>query len=284
MRMSMDGTKVAIAYKNAFAHLHKLPGYDPKAVLRAEAGSILKQWAGRTKVGTEAQATWRARYRAGKRAFGDVGGVDKNQYGISVNTGLKGGIPGLVWFRTRKTTRNEMEHRWQDVGIIRDNGQIGTLKNRHYAPEDWSRIIAGMEAYADSLAATLPFAKQSVGMARQAVIQIAHDLDIDLDEVKGTGISAAGIRKAENAKSSTNRKYKNGVGSQGGSSWFRAFVKLDCRFPRGSRIGMDSVLKGVLSGRAKYIMRSYKKGAFDSIAKSARAFPNVFREIRLASD
>jgi hypothetical protein len=276
MVVKMDATKAIDAYKRAFKHLHQLPGYEPRAVLRAEAGSILKRWAGLVKVATPQQADWRARYRAGKRAFGAVSHIDRNPYRISVNTGLRGGEVGWVWYK-------HPGGGFIPAGIISDNGTI-TPNHIRFKPEVWSSVVAGMEAYADSLAGLLPFAQKSIGMGRQSVVQIADELGIDLSTVQGMGASASAIAKARAAIASTGKSYKNGFGTQGGSGWIKSWVRLETRMPKGAAMGMDRALVTAVSGRAKFITRAYKKGAFDSIDRAARAFPNVFRQIKLSRE
>lgn len=39
---------------------------------------------------------------------------------------------------------------------------------------------------------------------------------------------------------------------------------------------MDRTLLGVVAGRTKFFEQSYAKGAFDSLQKTARAYPGLF--------
>ncbi len=274
MNARFDASGAVAAYTQAFRKMRQLPGFDQRLVLRAEGGSILKQWAGRTKVGTPEQADYRARYRAGKMAFGAVSHIDRNPYRISVNTGLRGGEVGWVWYK-------HPGGGFIPAGVISDNGTI--LPNHiHFKPDVWSKVVEGMERYADSLAGLLPNARKSIGMARQSVIQIADQLGIDLNSVKGQGISSAGITKARAAIASTGKTYQNGYGSEGGDD-VRYHIRLLNNLPFGVRSGMDRILIGVLSGRAKFIETAYKKGAFDSMRSVSRAFPNVFKTLNLSA-
>jgi hypothetical protein len=275
MTVKLDASGAAAAYSAAFRKLRQLPGFDQRLVLRAEAGSIIKKWAGITKVGTREAAELRARYRAGKRAFGSLGGSSDNQYRITVNTGSRGGVPGWTWYK----------HPGGGVmlaGYIDERGVIHPNPYRRFKPEAWSMILAGMEAYADSLAGLLPQSLKSIGLARQSVIQIADELGIDLNSVSGQGISSAGIAKARAAIASTGKTHKNGFGSQGGDD-VRYHVRLLNRLPFGVKSGMDRQLATVLSGRAKFIETAYKKGAFGSMTTVARSFPNVFKTLRLTA-
>jgi hypothetical protein len=275
MRARVDTSQVVRAYQTAFNRIAQLTGFDQRAILLGEAGVILKTWAGRTKVAKPEQAMQRARYRAGKRTFGDVSSASTNPYGISINTGAKHGYPGVVWFRTRNK-------KFQQAGVITNKGDwvpgSGVVFYPvHFRDSDWAKIDAGARAYAGWLRALLPVAEKSVGLARQSVIQIADSLGIDLTQVKGGGtLSAAGIAKARAAIASNGRAYVNGRGSHWGNA-VRYHVQLINRLPYGIKAGMDRTLAGVLAGRVKYFETSYKKGAFDSIKSAARAFPNIVR-------
>lgn len=269
MKVTLDARQAVAAYTKAFRHLTTLPGFDPKAVLRAEAGSILKKWAGVTKVGTVQEANARARFRAGKRAFGDVGSIDANPYKISVNTGVKGGHPGEVWYR------HPVSRKFQQAGIINDRGMFGPA-HIHWKKYVWNDIQAGALAYGRELKTQLELAPKTIGFSRQAVVQIADALSIDLTKVQGQGISAAGIAKARAAVSSGGKSYKNGHGFEGGDRT-RCYVQLLSTLPYGIKINMDTQLAVIVNNRAKFIETAYRKGAGESLAKAARAFPNILK-------
>lgn len=263
-----DPRAAVAAYSSAFKRFRELPGFDQQTVLRAEAGSILKTWAGRTKVGTDKRAILRARARAISNAIGR-NKAGKNGLEISINSGRRGGFPGEVWFRTRN-------NRFQQAGVVSDGG---TYKPAwiHFKKDDWELSINyGATRAAEEMKKLIPNATKSVGLARQSIIQIADDLGIDLNAVPGGGVSASGIAKARAAVASSGRGYKNGVGTQGGDA-VRSYVQLICRLPYLQKIGMDRTLAGVVAGRAKYIEASYAKGAFDSLKRVEAAFPNIAR-------
>ncbi len=275
MNVRMDASRVMRSYSSAFQRFQRLEGFSQAQLLTAEAGVILKQWAGWTKVGDPVVASLRARYRAEKRAFGATN-IDKNAFGISVATGRGGGYPGEVWFRHPKSKSNRS--RFQVAGLISDSGSF-TPSFIHWKDPDWANITAGAERYGEELKKLLPFAPKSVGLARQSIIQIADALSIDLTAVKGGGtLSSAGIAKARAAIASSGRSYQNGVGHRGGDGT-KDYVDLLCRLPYAGKIGMDATLLRVIAGRAKYIETSYQKGAFDSLSTAARAFPNLFRVV-----
>lgn len=268
MKVTIDASEVLQQYRAGFRRLAALEGFDHKAILRAEAGVILKTWAGRTKVANAYTAELFARAKAAKRAFG-ANHINKNPFGITVNTGRRDGFPGTVWFRTARK-------KFMTPGVISENGSI-KQSHLHFKDDDWARIEAGMVTYANELKKALPAAVKSSGLARQSVIQIADDLGIDLGAVKGGGnLSATGIAKARAAIASNGHQYKNGSGSEGGDA-VRCHVELINRLPYNQKAGMDSVLLSIIAGRAKYIERSYQKGAFDSMSRTVKAFPNIFR-------
>lgn len=263
MKVALDARAAAAAYAQAFQRFKELPGFDHAAILRAEAGSILKRWAGRTKVADTAESVRRARSVAagvaGVRRAGDT------TYALTANTGRRGGEPGRLWFRYPSG-------RFGVAGYISDEGDL-RYSWIHYKKEHWDEIQDRATAYQTALRRFVPLAPRSVGLARQSVVQIADDLGIDLATVAGTGLSAAGLAKARAAIASNGRTYKNGTGLQAGDG-IRYHITLINRLPYGVKSGMDRVLASVISGRAKYIARSYAKGAFDSLAGVARAFPN----------
>lgn len=273
MNAAFDARPAAYAYAVAFRKLRELPGFSALNVLRAESGVILKTWAGRTKVTTKQHANLRARYRAGKRAFGYTN-IGNNPFGISVNTGMRDGFPGEVWHRFGSK-------RFRQVGVIHQSGNF-TASWYHWKAETWAKIQEGTQIYGQKLREQLSGAERSIGFSRQSVIQIADQLGIDLGRVKGGGtLSAAGIAKARAAIASNGKAYSNGSGSQGGDE-VRAHVEMISRLPYGSKIGMDRTLAGILAGRAKYIERSYAEGAFSSMKKVSAAFPNIFNTAGLS--
>jgi hypothetical protein len=270
-KVAVDASAAVAAWTKAFQRLRELPGFDHRKVLIAEAGSILKTWAGRTKVATKEQADFRARYRAGKAAFGNVSGISGNPYRISVNTGARGGFPGEVWYRHR------MSGKFQQAGVIDDSGRF-TPAWIHWKSAAWQGIREGSERYGQELARALPFARKSIGLAQQSIVQIADDLGIDLAAVKGTGISAARVGVARGAVASTGKRFKNGTGLKSGDG-SRFEVVFRNHLPFCVKSGMDRTLRGVIAGRAKFIETAYRKGAMDSARNAAKSFPNVIRVI-----
>lgn len=267
MTVTVDASAAVLEYQRAFRKLAELSGFSQRDTLRAEAGVIIKTWAGQTKVATKDSAELFARYRAGKRAFG-INRAGRNMFGITVNTGRGRGAPGMVWFRTAR-------NRWQTPANIYSGGYI-SQNHLHFKDDDWARIEAGMVTYAAELTKILPAAERARGLARQSVVIIADALGIDLGSVKGGGgLSAAGIAKARAAIASNGTRYVNGGGKDDGNE-IKYYVEFFNNYPMNVKIGMDSALGRILANRARFIEMAYQKGAFDSIKKTAASFPNLY--------
>lgn len=267
MKVSLDPKAAVQAYSSAFRRIRDLPGFSQAQILRAEAGVILKTWAGRTKVATKDQIERRTRASVG-RAMGIAKADKNNPYGVTINNGARQGFRGEVWFRTSK-------NKFSIAGKITD-GAAFIPAWKHWKTADWQRISYAGNEYAQRLRTRRVQSQASLGLARQSVIQIADALGIDLTAVKGGGtLSSSGISKARAAIAANGRFYQNGIG-QSGDEGTKSYVNMFTRLPYGGKIGMDTELARILSNRAKYIETSYQKGAFDSIRNAARAFPNLF--------
>ena len=269
MNVRIDARAAAAAYSQAFQKLKLLENFDHTKILRAEAGSILKAWASKTKVTTQGQADLRARIRLG-RTFGFTSaGAATNYVSITAGTRRATHPAGTMWYRTKT-------NRVFKIGAIEPNG-AGTVQ---WADARYGRYTPFLETgvkYADNIKTYVQAARASMGLSRQSVIQIADRLNIDLSQVAGgDSLSAAAISKARAAIASNGRAYVNGTGSDGGDTT-KYYIQLLNTLPRNTAMGMDSTLAYIISGRAKYIETSYAKGAFDSMANVARAFPNIIR-------
>ncbi len=277
MKVRIDASRATAAYSQAFQRLRALEGFSQRQILRAEGGTILKTWAGNTPLADGNKSAARSRLAVLKRAGYYLTSADAKSGYVSITAGQRGpmGNAGNIWFRTKKNIP-------QAVGKISDGGTIKFL-NRHFKDEDWAAITRGANYYAKEIPAALARGRASVGLARQSVVQIADKLGIDLAAVKGGGrLSASAIAQARAAVASNGTSYQNGVGSEGGNET-AYFVDLLNRLPYNQKIKMDRELAFILQNRAKFIQQSYQKGAFDSLAKTAKAFPNVFGQINLPS-
>lgn len=258
--------QVVKEYGQVLRRLGRLTGFDERAVLLGEAGIILKTCAGRTKVVTDEQAdrrTWA--HILGKQGL-DVTGANGTKAGdITVNAGIRGRF-GRVWVKTRNG-------KFKLAGQISPHGQSFTPMNFHWRNATWTDIQEITEDVAIQSRRKLVRGRRAAGLARQSWVQIADELGIDLLRVKGGGsLSAAGIAKARSALATTGRSYRNGSGLVTGSD-VNTQVTLINRLPYGIAIGFDRLLLGVMAGRVKFFAQSYAKGAFDTMTRTARAYP-----------
>jgi hypothetical protein len=238
---------------------------------RAEAGSILKRWAGLTKVATAKQLGRSAILRTYRDARRDVG-FDNPRKGstsvgqASINLGFRSGPFGKVYYRTRKAGAAGGRRGLQDVY----GPNFGSGK--HIADRDFGKVERMKNFFQGAYKGMVKAAKQSAGLSRQSVIQIADQLGIDLGRVPGMGVSAAGIAKARTAVASNGRHYQNGYGvvSDGAKEFYLTLIN---RYPKGGKVGMDRTLATVIRGRLKYFRRNLEEGTFLSAERAAKAYP-----------
>lgn len=250
-----------------------------EAVLRGEAGIILKACAGRTKVATQAKADLRSARRVlGKSGLDLTGAAGTKPGDITVNAGERGPF-GRVWVKTRST--REL--------VDRDTGKLGRGRFRlagqiskgnftfkptryHWKKGTWIDIVEAASDVASQMRKAIPAGRRAIGLARQSWVQIADSLGIRLETVRGGGnLSAAGLAKARAAIAANGRRYANGLSRQERGA--RATLTLINRYPGGRKMGMDRTLAGVLIGRARFFQQNLRRGVFSSIAHTARAYP-----------
>lgn len=295
-----DTSGLMSATAQTLRRMAQLTGFDHRTVLMGYAGVVLKTWAGRTKVATQASIDRKSRLHAVK-SLGYTGSGDnhKSRGGVTVNSGFKRGAPlGRVWIKVRDGGgRNNwllaMGDNFAAPGnAVRSTGSIRRGKGsrivngvfnkfRQNPSATTSQWIANIDEAVAAVQGKMPQSimkgRRSIGLSRQSVLQIADALGIDLLRVQGGGtLSAAGIAKARAALATTGKGYRNGFGARSGGQ-VQAYVDLINRFPYGGKIGMDRTLRGVLAGQNKYFERSYAKGAFDTQKRAVRAFPNLFK-------
>lgn len=268
MKANLDTSQIGAAYGAALRRMAALTDLDQRQILRAEAGSILKTWAGRTKVATAQATEIRGRARA-LRSITDQGRASATSGFLTINSGRRSNNPGQMWYRTRRG-------KFQAAGMMNvKSGGAWRWSWIHFPNDDWSAMQAAAAKASAALVAMIPAARRSAGLARQSVVQIADALNIDLLQVPGGGVSAAGLLKARAALASTGSAYYNGTARSAGTD-IKPYIDLFNGLPYALRIGMDRTLLGVVAGRTKFFEQSYAKGAFDSLQKTARAYPGLF--------
>lgn len=272
----LDASQVTAQYGAALRRLASLTGFDQKTVLLGEAGAILKTWAGRTKVRTQEKIDLASRLhvlrdQALTTAF-EIGD-------ITINAGLRG-PEGRVWRKVGKGNNRKFlligqmlkDGRGVDWGIAAARRGRNQTAGKAVDWSKYSNTGGRINAYANKLPSALEKGRRAAGLARQSVVQIADALGIDLAAVPGSGLNAAGLAKARAALATNGRAYKNGTGTSLGDAE-KATITLINRLPYGTAAKMDTVLLGVMAGRAKFFQQSYAKGAFDTIERTARAYP-----------
>lgn len=243
-------------------------GVSVETWARAEASVILKTWAGRTKVASDAKLGRRGLMQAYRdaRRHANFGGANKGSARpgeATINLGIRGPF-GRVWYRTRRG-----QQKFQQVFTS------GFGRGWHIKSSDWPTINAMVEEFRQSYRATVAAAKRAAGLSRQSIVQIADDLGIRLEDVQGGGtLSAAGIAKARAAIASNGQHYRNGYGIISRTAK-EFFVTLVNRYPKIGPLFMDVTLQGVIAGRLKYFERNLEEGTFLSAKNAARAYPYV---------
>lgn len=238
-------------------------GVAGRDALRGFAGVVLKAAAGATPVSTKGKSIMRARTRSARKT--GVSRVGSAAFGTTVNTGRKGGKPGLIWFRTRGG-------KYQLAGTVSDRGTVRPSW-RHYSRQGWDDISYKATLYAQTVAEQMKYAAKTIGLARQSWVQIADALGIRLEDVKGGGrLSASAVAQARRAVTSNGQSYANGLGVEERRNK-TLFLKLINRYPRGQKLGFDRTLAGVLVGQVRYFERNMELGVFNSIEKTVRAYP-----------
>jgi hypothetical protein len=230
-----------------------------KRVLRAEAGSILKACAGRTKVASATSITTNERLRIVK----DLGFNGGNREGdIYINAGIRGDF-GKVWRRTRGRK-----------GFQQTHAANFKVLNRHFGKGAWIDLQEAVADFKIQANKRVPLAKKSAGLARQSWVQIADSLGIALELVPGGGISGAGLAKARAALTSKGNAVQNGFSNEEARQ--QGFlIRLMNRLPYGRQAGLDLVLQTVISGRAAYFAQNLARGVFGDQKKLLRAYPGL---------
>lgn len=259
---SFDTSRAQAAYASAFQQLAALPGFSQKEVLRAEAGVILKTWAGRTPIAKQEKSDRTSRLQLISKFHLTRAGNSN----VTINAGVRGPV-GFIWNRGQSG-------KFRLAGKIAPDASSVQWSNYHFRDTEWNAILEAGTTYADNIAGYISRGRRSAGLACQSIVQIANALGIDLAQVSGGNLSATKLARAQSALASNGRAYQNGIGMEGGDET-AGYIDLINSLPYGRKIGMDRTLAGVLAGRAGYIKQSYAHGAFNSMARVAAAFPNL---------
>lgn len=259
---SVDSRK----FMQAMTGLQKAIGRPLKDITRAEAGSILKQCAGWTKVSSNKDTERRARARA-LHSITTNGKASPNFGYLTINSGVRSGQAGDMWYRTRNK-------KFQQAGVMNLRGGGFTWSNIHFPNVDWPQMQAAAQRATSALSAMIPSALKATNLARQSWVQIGDSVGIDVGTVPGGGISAAGANKARAAIASDGRAYRNGQARQYESA--NGFVIwLTNALPYCRRINLDGTLIRAMNGRSNYYAQNLKRGVFNKFKEIARAYPGI---------
>lgn len=271
--------EIAKKFAESLRTIAKLQGFSEQTVTLAEVGVVLKTAAGRTKVTDPALVTRKAMRLAYRRARYTVYGSDvlnsnkgATEPGVaSINLGIKGAY-GVVWYKTRPEKRranNTGPKHFQRVF----NSNF-TRTGWHINDPDWVTAEKLVGIFKALLPEERARGEKSVGLGRQVWVQMADDLGIRLEEVKGGGtLSAAGIAKARAAIASTGKAYRNGAGTGEYKADESFFAKLVCTYPYWQKLKFDVTILSVMQGRAQYFQQNVNREVFASHAATVKAYP-----------
>lgn len=255
MRVHFDTRDAERNFARGVETMAKLSGFDRRKIIMAEAGSILKTCASRTKVAALPKIQDGARLRALKSLKLTRGGD------ITVNAGIRGPY-GRVFVKKKSGS-----------GYRRTHDNNFQPLNQHYTDAMWGKLQTTVSDAKKVIAKVTQQAKQSAALARGSWVRIADTLGIKLEAVPGGGsISSGSIAKARNARARGGVEKNNGA-SQVESNAKRFFVTLINRLPYGKKIGLDGLLAITVSNRAKYMYQSIEKGFRGSLEEVTKRFP-----------
>jgi hypothetical protein len=246
--------KAARNYSRALAAMAKLTGLEPKKLVDAEAGIILKTCAAKTKVATAAVVQTGARVRA-LRGSGLTSGK------ITINAGARAPF-GRVWWRNPETGK------W--VLIF---GDAFSKMPRHINDPAFADVRQTVATARQKMGRAVKLAKASAALARGSWVMIADKLGIKLENVQGGGsLAASSITKARAAKARGNKQTANAAAKREESKRLYVLTLIN-RLPYGRFLGFDRLLTVTIAGRAKFFATAVKKGFDGSLKQTAKLFP-----------
>lgn len=246
--------KAVANYNRALAAMSKLTGLDPKKIVDAEAGIILKTCAAKTKVATAETVRTGARLRA-LRGSGLTSGK------TTINAGARAPF-GRVWWRNPETGK------W--VLLFGDNF---SKMPRHINNPAFAEVRQTVSTARQKIARAVAMARQSAALARGSWVAIADKIGIKLETVLGGGsLAASSITKARAARARGNKQVTNAAAKRE-ESIKGYLLTLINRLPYGRLIGFDRLLKATMAGRAKFFSTAVAKGFKGSLEQTAKLFP-----------
>lgn len=260
----MDFSGAEIVFGQALRQMAQLTELPLKTVIRAEAGSVLKECAGRTKVALPGRVGPNARRKL-IRALG------LNAGDVVISSGVrKPEAAGTI---------RAVSHGRRSTGYHRKaygpGDPTGEPENTHFMAADWVDIQEAKFDYVRKVGHAVAAALRAIGLSRQSWIQIADDMGIRLENVPGGRLSVAGIEKARNAMASDGQTHRNGYALQVETAE-SFYVDLVNRLPAGANIGFAAILYAAIRGRERRFEILMQKGVFDSMQKVAQEYPGFY--------
>lgn len=248
-------------------------------VIRAEAGAVLKACFKRTKFATEEEVDKSSRLRNAKAATAGTWGASTRRKGGPergqgyVVAGMRdAGSYGNMWLRS--PWGNGRNFVLVAVAGTMGNATTGEGPKRIGAATR-AKFESARNRWAAGRSPELKAGRGAIGLAKQSWLQIALDLNINLNGVKGGGpISKRDMARASHALSVKGKRYSNGNGSEANDG-HRFTITLTNTLPYAVRIGMDRTLQSVLIGRAKLFDQLIKRGLGTDLDAIKKAFPNL---------
>lgn len=234
----------------------KLTGIDPRKIVQAEAGSVLKACFNDTpKSPSQTKLTTAGRLRSMRALKLSSGGP------ITISSGLKGSNYGNVFIRKRDGSGYRRTH----------DGNFRPL-NYHYTDEQWAKIRAAINDAKLTVSRVVPEVKASGGLARQSWVLIADSFGIRLESVPGGTISASAVSSARAARARGNRQAQNGA-SRVEQTAHTYVLTLINRLPYGNKLNFQGILTARIAGRAAFMATALQKGFVASAQDMAKLFP-----------
>ena len=251
-------------FASGIDQMARLTGIDPKAIVLAEAGSVLKKAMSETK-GPPSQATLTTAGRL--RALKALGFTRGGQ--VTITAGTRSTAYGRVFLRKKDGDGYRRTH----------DGNFHPL-NQHYTDAQWEVLQNAINDAKITVGKVVPETKASAGLARQSWLIIADSLGIRLEAVPGGGISSSGIASARAARARGNKQLYNGT-SQTEVEAGKFAVTLINRLPYGNKLRFQGILTAAVAGRVKFLQTAIAKGFAGSVADVAKLFPGWTSNISL---
>lgn len=222
-----------------------------------EMGVVLKTWTAHTNVITPAKAAIEARAEASKKVLGDR--AAQRAARLSLNTGRRGGAPGILW------RRNKGQSFWA-AGKVEGDSSFSASKGAAGKLEGIGRAAAGQVAKSKAAA------MKAIGLARQSIIQSADMLGIVLESVRGGEVSAGAISSARQAVATNGQRYQNGTGTTTHAGGVFTIEAVNS-YPLNAKLRMDVALANILQARATLARNTLQAAMSRNLKKVEAAYP-----------